>query len=94
MIVFCEYSIPEAHRTSFSAWVASGPERWHSAQLLENTGQPGLFVEIWNAEDERHAAQIEEERREGRSWKEMEMWLKGGREGLRIWTFRPVIISG
>ncbi len=38
------------------------------------------------------AAKMEQERRDGRSWREMEQWVKGGRSGLRIWTFRQRLL--
>jgi hypothetical protein len=93
LILFCEYVIPEKHRDAFTAWVEANPERWRGTELLENTVQPGVFVEIRSASNKEKAAEIEQERREGRSWIEMEQWVKGGREGLRIWTFRQVKIS-
>jgi hypothetical protein len=94
MILFCEYVIPEEHRAAFHAWVQADPGRWGDAQLMENTGQPGVYVEIWRINTVEDAVQKEKERREGRSWAAMEQWVKRGREGLRIWTFRPVIGPG
>jgi hypothetical protein len=94
MILFCEYFIPEQHRAAFVDWVSSHVEQWQGAELLENTGQPGVYVEIWSAASDDEAAKQEKERREGRSWHEMEQWIKGGREGLRIWLFRPVFFTG
>ncbi|GIO11167.1 hypothetical protein J19TS2_07220 [Cohnella xylanilytica] len=91
MILFCEYAIPEEHRSAFLEWAAADPARWEGAELAENVAQPGVFVELRRASDEAEAARITKERRDGRSWAEMEKWVKGGREGLRIWTFRPVI---
>ncbi|WEK53441.1 MAG: hypothetical protein P0Y55_12720 [Candidatus Cohnella colombiensis] len=93
MVLFCEYIVLMEHLAAFHAWVKHHPEHWNHAQLLENVGQPGVYVEVWQANDAQHAATIEKERREGRSWKEMEQWLKTGSNGsgvLRIWTFRPV----
>ncbi|MCD9023922.1 hypothetical protein [Cohnella silvisoli] len=94
VVLFCEYVIPDLHRDAFVAWIQSNPERWRGIQLLENTGQPGVYVEIVTVNTVEDAAEIEKERRDGRSWNEMEKWVKGGREGLRIWTFRPVTITG
>ncbi|WP_373230285.1 hypothetical protein [Cohnella sp.] len=94
MIVFCEYFIPEQHRAAFTEWAMSYAGRWQGAELLENTGQAGVFVEIWPAASEEEAAAQEKERLEGRSWLEMEQWIKGGREGLRIWIFSPVFVTG
>lgn len=94
MIVFCEYVIPEEHRAAFRAWIQAEPERWREIQIAENTVQPGVYVEIQYASTEEEAVKREKERREGRSWNEMEQWVKGGREGIRIWTFRPVKING
>lgn len=91
MIIFCEYVIPETHRAAFHTWIQSDSGRWGRAQLLENTGQPGVYVEIWQANTAEQALQIEKERREGRSWEPMHQWVKGGAEGIRYWTFRPVI---
>lgn len=91
MILFCEYVIAADCREEYLAWVRRDPKRWIDAELAENTAQPGVFVELRRAKDEEEAARMQQERREGRSWREMEHWVKGGPEGLRIWTFRPVI---
>lgn len=93
MILFCEYVIPEQYRDEFTAWVKADPERWRGTEIIENTVQPGVFVEIRYADNPEEAAEIEKERRGGRSWIEMEQWVKGGKEGMRIWTFRQVKIS-
>ncbi|MFC5530103.1 hypothetical protein [Cohnella yongneupensis] len=90
MIVFCEYVVLEEYRSVYSSWIQSRSQQGKPFQALENTSQPGVFVEIWHAEDGEQAAQIEKERREGRSWTEMMLWIKGGEAGLRIWTFRPI----
>lgn len=94
VVLFCEYVIPKMHRDAFVAWVQSDPERWRGIQLLENTGQPGVYVELATVKTVEEAAETEKERRDGRSWREMEKWVKGGREGLRIWTFSPITING
>jgi hypothetical protein len=94
VIVFCEYVIPERHREAYISWVHAEPERWRGVQIAENTAQPGVFVEIQSVGTEEEAVTCEKERREGRSWTEMEQWVKGGKEGLRIWTFRPIRING
>jgi hypothetical protein len=93
MILFCEYVIPQAHSAAFADWIQSHSERWQGVKLLENIGQPGIYVEIWSVNTPEQAAEIEKERREGRSWREMEQWVKGGREGLRIWAFRMVNVT-
>jgi hypothetical protein len=90
MIVFCEYVLTERYRDLYLAWVNERLNEGSPMQALENKGQPGVFVEIWQARDDGHAAQIEKEHREGRSWQELTLWIKGGEEGLRIWTFHPV----
>ncbi|MFD2328370.1 hypothetical protein ACFSR7_03855 [Cohnella sp. GCM10020058] len=90
LILFCEYSIPEAHRDRFLAWAREAPSKWEGAELAENREQPGVFVELRRPADEREASEMKKERLEGRSWSEMEAWVKGGREGLRIWNFAPV----
>jgi hypothetical protein len=91
MILFCEYVIPAAVQSAFHSWALERSELWSSSQLLENTGQPGVYVEIWRPRTAEEASEIEKERRNGRSWKEMEQWVKGGADGIRIWTFRSVI---
>ncbi|RED57219.1 hypothetical protein [Cohnella lupini] len=93
MILFCEYVIPETHRDEFDKWFRTDAIRWNGVEILENTGQPGVFVEIRRCGSAAEAAEKEKERREGRSWVEMEQWIKGGKDGLRIWTFRPLEIS-
>lgn len=90
MILFCEYVIAKECRADFLAWASGDPERWKGAELAENTVQPGVFVELRRAKDEEEAARMQKERREGRSWREMEQWVKGGAEGLRIWSFREL----
>jgi hypothetical protein len=90
MVVFCEYVIPGPHQEAFLQWVQSNTELWKGARLLENTGQPGVYVEIWPVGSDVEAAEVQKKRLEGRSWSEMGQWVKGDLEGLRIWTFRPV----
>jgi hypothetical protein len=94
VILFCEYVIPEPHRDAFDKWLRTDSRRWNRVEILENTGQPGVIVEIRRCGSEAEAVEKEKERREGRSWMEMEQWIKGGKDGLRIWTFRPLEISG
>jgi hypothetical protein len=92
MVLFCEYVIPDSNRETFRSWAAAHQELWRGGELLENTGQPGVYVEIWPVSGEQEALLIQKERLEGRSeWRKMDVWVKGGREGLRVWTFRPVI---
>ncbi|MDI4644235.1 hypothetical protein [Cohnella hashimotonis] len=91
IILFCEYSIPDAHRDRFLTWVREAPSRWIGAELAENREQPGVFVELRRPADEREASEMKKERLEGRSWTEMENWVKGGRGGLRVWTFVPLL---
>lgn len=90
VILFCEYSIPEEHRESFLSWVRRAPMRWKDAELAENGEQPGVFVELRRAASVQEAAAMKKERLEGRSWAEMETWVKKGRDGIRVWTFAPV----
>lgn len=91
LILFCEYSIPEANRERYLAWVREEPSKWEGAELAENREQPGVFVELRRPANEREAEAMKKERLEGRSWSEMASWAKGGREGLRVWTFAPVV---
>ncbi|MFC5702887.1 hypothetical protein ACFPVX_16490 [Cohnella faecalis] len=91
MILFCEYAFVSGEaQNDFAEWAVSSPDRWGSAELLASEVQPGLFVEIWRGLDEQSAERIRRERLEEHSeWREMDKWVKGGREGLRMWTFRP-----
>jgi len=91
LIQFCEYVVLEACRERFLSWAKARPELWQGAELAENAAQRGVFVELRRAADGEEAAAMEKERREGRSWEEMEPWIKGGKQGLRIWTFRPAL---
>lgn len=90
MILFCEYVVLNDCRENYLSWVKERLNDGASMQALENTAQSGVFVEIWQVRDADHAAHVEKERREGRSWKAMTLWIKGGKDGLRIWTFRPI----
>ena len=95
LLIFCEYTIPDAYLAAFRAWAASRPSRWEGAQLLESRDQPGVMLEIRQVDGEREAARIEEERLGGRSdWHELEQWVKGGHAGIRVWTFRPYSFNG
>ncbi|WP_276354029.1 hypothetical protein [Cohnella caldifontis] len=95
MVLFCEYTVPENHREAFLAWVRRHPELWRDAEFMESADQPGVFLEIRQAVDEEDALRKKAERRQGRSeWREMEGWIKGGRDGLRLWTFRSVSRDG
>lgn len=90
MILFCEYVVAGEHRDAYLHWMSERIEEGAPLEALENVGQPGVFVEIWRVDGEEHAAATEKERRDGRSWKPMTLWIKGGEAGLRIWTFRPI----
>lgn len=94
MLLFCEYAIPANYREAYLSWARGQESLWQGFELLENESQPGVFVEIRRPVTSEEAADMEKERRDGRSWKEMEQWVKGGREGVRIWLFRPVEING
>lgn len=95
MLVFCEYVILAPHVGEFREWAAARPSLWQDAQWLENVDQPGVMLEIRQARDEQEAARLQKERLEGRSeWRKMERWVKGGRAGVRVWTFRPVDVTG
>lgn len=91
-VFFCEYTIePGEAYDHFRKWCGSDPVRWEGVERLESDSQPGLFVEIWRAADGEEAAAKQKERLDGRSgWGEMEKWVKGGRDGLKCWTFRDV----
>lgn len=91
IILFCEYVVLPEHREAYLAWVRSRPEQWADAELAENDAQPGVFVELRRAPGDEEARRMQQERREGRSWREMEAWVKGGADGLRLWTFRPLL---
>jgi hypothetical protein len=93
MILFCEYFILEQYRNDFVDWSLIHRDNWQDAQLLENIGQPGVYVEIWSVRSDEEAGNVEKERRERRSWRELDNWIKGGNEGLRIWVFRPVFVN-
>lgn len=90
MILFCEYVVLEEHREAYLRWMTERMGEGASFEALENVGQPGVFVEIWPVDGAERAAATEKERREGRSWKPMTLWIKGGEAGLRIWTFRSI----
>ena len=90
MLIFCEYVILEQSLDAFRAWAKDHPALWTGVQLLENTDQPGVILEIRPARDEHNAENIQKERLGRRSeWAAMEKWVKGGRSGIRIWKFRP-----
>lgn len=94
MLVFCEYVVLAPHLEQFREWAGARPALWQDAQLLENVDQPGVMLEIREAHDEEEAARIQKERLDGRSeWLDMERWVKGGRAGVRVWTFRPVVTA-
>lgn len=92
MLVFCEYVILPPYLNEFREWAGDRPSLWQGVQLLENVDQPGVMLEIRQAQDEEDAARIQKERLDGRSeWLDMQRWVKGGRAGVRVWTFRPVV---
>jgi hypothetical protein len=91
MILFCEYSVPDTYRKAFLEWAYEHADLWRNAEWLENTEQPGVFVEIWRVRDKDEANRIKKERLDERSgWREMDGWVKGGLNGLRLWTFTDV----
>ncbi len=94
MLVFCEYVVLAPYLDEFREWASDRPSLWQGVQLLENVDQPGVMLEIRQAQDEEEAARIQKERLDGRSeWQDMQRWVKGGRAGVRVWTFRPVVTA-
>lgn len=92
VVVFCEYALLPHAEDEFRRWARSHADWWRGAQLLESADQPGLMLEIWHARDRREADRIQKERLDERSqWMQMEPWVKGGRAGIRIWTFQPFV---
>lgn len=92
VVVFCEYALLPHAEDEFRRWARSHAARWHGAQLLESVDQPGLVLEIWHARDRQEAEKIQKERFDERSeWAKMEPWVKGGRAGIRTWTFRQFV---
>lgn len=94
MILFVEYRVLDPHLEEFARIAAEQPEWWAGAELLENTGQTGVYVEIWRVDSEREAEETKKKRREGRLWERLAPLVKGGADGVRMWTFRPVGPSG
>lgn len=94
MIMFCEYVVPDSDRATFMEWTAENQHLWQGAELMENVGQPGVFVEIWPIQDEEEGARAQKERLGGRSkWRDMDRFVKGGSGGVRIWLFRKAMYT-
>jgi len=94
MLVLCEYVIQAPHLDEFREWARESASLWHGVQLLENADQPGVMLEIRQAEHLQESERIQKERLGGRSeWLAMEQWVKGGSAGVRVWTFRPVVTA-
>jgi len=92
-ICFAEYRIMEPYRQTYLA-LSSELVRTssHALVVYEGTDQPGLFVELWTAEDEATAEQIKRERCGERSpWRPVDGWVQGGRAKVHVWTFRPAV---
>ncbi|MFD0590707.1 hypothetical protein ACFQZE_22210 [Paenibacillus sp. GCM10027627] len=91
-ICFAEYRIMPEHKEHYLKKINDWrDELGHRVNIYEGTDQPGLFVEVWQAESEEMAEQIKKERLDGRSlWGEITPWIAGGAAKLHVWTFRPV----
>ncbi|UVI31710.1 hypothetical protein [Paenibacillus spongiae] len=90
-ICFVEYRIEEQFEAQYRAWMAAKMAETRAFLLYEGTDQPLLFVEVWEADDESHAADIKEERcSERSSWHAVAEWVAGGATKIHAWTFRSV----
>lgn len=90
-ICFVEYRIERAAEDRYRAWIARRQEEVGPFKLYEGTDQPLLFVEVWEAGDEKEAERVKEERcGERSSWRDMAEWVPGGSAKIHAWTFKPV----
>jgi hypothetical protein len=91
-ICFVEYRIDAIYEEKYRTWIAEKLAEKNEFRLYEGTDQPLLFVEIWEAEDEKGAEAVKKERcSERSSWRIMADWVPGGTAKIHVWTFRPVI---
>jgi hypothetical protein len=89
---FVEYRIDPEARDAYLAWLGDMRATLNRAyHIYEGTDQPGLFVEVWEAESEEEAGRIQEERLDPRSsWSAMFEYVPGGQSRIHAWVFRPV----
>ncbi|RIX53057.1 hypothetical protein D3P08_10435 [Paenibacillus nanensis] len=92
-ICFAEYKIMPGEIENYRMKVEElRKAEARSFQLYEGTDQPGLFVEIWHADNEEEAERVKEERLDERSpWSALSQWISGGTAKLHVWTFKPVL---
>ena len=89
-ICFAEYRIMDELRETYIGYTNQLLTEGHNVQLYEGTDQPGLFVEVWNAESHEIVEQIKKERCNERSpWFRVSEWIVGGPAKMHIWTFKP-----
>jgi hypothetical protein len=89
---FVEYRIDPTDRESYLAWLADMRTTLDRVcHIYEGTDQPGLFVEVWEAETEEAASRIQKERLDRRSpLAEMFKYVSGGEGRIHAWVFRPI----
>lgn len=98
-IVFVEYSVRDADRETYLAWIREKAERFPQMRVLESTAEPGLFIEIWSVPDASETPVAESppdewirmRKDEGnREWGALIPWIKGGIGKLHVWEFQDV----
>lgn len=88
--VFVEYRVEEGVKEAYLAWV-----RKQAANLLfevyEGEGQPGLFVELWEMDEQAFPAFREERTGDAPSpWRELDAYLAVERRKIHVWAFVQV----
>jgi len=78
LVTFAEYRVSPQNREQYLKRMASAKSEYPGMTLLESGDAPGLFVEVW-----RGAAKEA-------LWRDIEPWIEGGREKMKVWRFFEV----
>ncbi|WP_438446431.1 hypothetical protein [Gorillibacterium sp. sgz5001074] len=89
--LFLEYKIDEASRQPYLTW-ARDKRLQYGFELMEGTGQPGLFVELWRPVGAEEGAEWRKRRLEPGhpDWSPLHQFVEGGAAKLHIWHFEMI----
>lgn len=88
--VFVEYEVDEQLRENYLAVMARILKEKPGGELLESRDRPGLFLELWKIDGEKQADEFKQDRQGAGNdqWEQINRFVAGGRERIRIWLFQ------
>lgn len=96
-LVFSEYIVQKERRTDYLTWMSVRKKELElngsALNVYEGSDQPSLIVETFESEDPSAAKEWLKLRHspEGTEWSQLEQFVDGGREKIRLWMFEKVV---